>query len=53
MSAKQLLPNQCSILHQYYLPQDCCLCNARREIDELKTEIAKLKERLGEKAIIK
>ncbi len=49
MSAKIPLPNQCFYLHQYYTPQDCCLCKAREEIEELKKIIAMAKD-LGEVA---
>lgn len=43
MSAKQLLPNQCIPLHLVYGTNNCCLCKAKREIEELKEEIARLK----------
>ena len=43
--AKTLLPNQCDLLHQYYPPNDCCLCKALSRIKELETELEKLKVR--------
>jgi len=43
MSTKQLLPNQCTPLHFLYGKNDCCLCNAKEEIDKLKAEIEDLK----------
>lgn len=39
MSAKQLMPNQCAVLHPIYGVQDCCLCNRNDEIDLLKSDI--------------
>ena len=31
MSTKQLLPNQCDLLHLVYGKQDCCLCTAKEK----------------------
>lgn len=36
MAAKQLMPNQCMPLHFIYGPGDCCLCNARAELERFK-----------------
>lgn len=44
--AKQLNPNQCDLLHQYYPINECCLCNAKEEIRELRIEIEKLRKKL-------
>ena len=43
MTAKCLLPNQCTPLHLLYGRGDCCLCNAREEIQQLRGEIEALK----------
>ena len=48
MSAKTLLPNQCIPLHIIYGHDDCCLCKANGQIEELKSEIVKLKEKIKE-----
>lgn len=39
MAAKQLLPNQCTPLHFLYGPADCCLCEARAEMERFKTMV--------------
>jgi len=44
--AKQLLPNQCDLLHPYYGTDDCCLCKAKQEIEELKKVIEELQANL-------
>ena len=40
MSAKMLLPNQCSLLHFFYGHDDCCLCKANQRIAELEQQLA-------------
>ena len=45
MSTKTLLPNQHVPLHFLYGRDDCCLCNAQKEIDRLKTENQELKNK--------
>jgi len=47
MSAKQLLPNQCDLLHLVYGQPNCCLCGAKLKIDELEEAIKDLKELLA------
>ena len=49
MSAKILLPNQCMPLHFIYGREDCCLCRAKIEIEELKAEMQKLSDKLNAK----
>lgn len=43
MSAKTDTPEQHNILHQYWSPPNCCLCNAEAKIAALEAEIEKLK----------
>uniref|UniRef100_A0A6M3LD01 Uncharacterized protein n=1 Tax=viral metagenome TaxID=1070528 RepID=A0A6M3LD01_9ZZZZ len=47
MATKALNVNQHHILHELY-PDDCCLCKAENEIDQLKAENARLKDRVAE-----
>jgi hypothetical protein len=49
MTCKTLLPNQCTPLHFLYGQNDCCLCHAHKEIEDLKAEIEKLKAEKIEK----
>jgi hypothetical protein len=44
MTAKALLPSQCQILHQYYPPNECCLCKAELRVKELEEEVSRLQE---------
>ena len=44
MSAKVLLPDQHTLLHGYYAPQDCCLCHSEEEIGRLQNRITELEE---------
>jgi len=46
MTVKQLLPNQCDLLHHVYGENDCCLCEAKHKIEELEREIEQLKQQL-------
>ena len=45
MSAKQLLPSQCDILHQYWPVNECCLCKANERIVELEKQVAELRDK--------
>jgi len=49
MSTKCLLPNQHTPLHLLYGRDDCCLCRAQKEIDDLKNKIQDLTQELLEK----
>ncbi len=42
--AKQLLPEQCDILHPHFPPPDCCICNLRKRIVRLEAVIGRLME---------
>ena len=42
MTAKQLLPNQCDYLHPFYGADNCCLCKANLEIEELRKRVLEL-----------
>lgn len=33
------MPNQCDVLHPIYGVHDCCLCNSRVNVGELKSDI--------------
>ena len=47
MSAKQLLPNQCNILHPVTGVENCCLCAERAETMRLRAEVARLRGALA------
>jgi len=49
MTAKQMLPNQCDLLHPFYGPDNCCLCREKAEVQLLKAEIERLRKALETK----
>ena len=44
--AKTLTDDQHALLHQYWPPPDCCLCNHEKRIEELVRENERLREAL-------
>jgi len=51
MSAKTDTPEQHMMLHQYWPPPYCCLCNAEARIRELEEKVTKLEQESIEDAI--
>ena len=45
MTVKTLLPNQCDYLHPFYGADNCCLCKANLEIEQLKKRVLELEAR--------
>ena len=43
MATKQLLPNQCNLLHQFW-PNDCCICDLRAQLRQAEEQIRWLPE---------
>jgi len=47
-AAKFLSAEQCEWLHQKYPPPNCCICNARAEMENQKNHIDQLREEIWE-----
>ncbi len=48
MSTKALTPDQCAYLHQKFPPPECCICNARIELEEVKRQLSELQVKYDE-----
>ena len=47
MTAKMLLPNQCTPLHFLYGHDNCCLCKANQRIREFEEKVRELESQIN------